>query len=94
MEALVTWVLHCLMKNIIKPPKNQKAPDCSEALILLSRDDWTRTSDPLHPMQVRYRAAPHPDVFIGKPMKSRCWVCMETGHPREGWQKYGFVFIF
>jgi len=27
-------------------------------------------------------------------MKSRCWVCMETGHPREGWQKYGFVFIF
>jgi len=27
-------------------------------------------------------------------MKSRCWVCMETGHPCKGWQKYGFVFIF
>ena len=44
--------------------KNQKAPDRSEALILLSRDDWTRTSDPLHPMQVRYRAAPHPDFLL------------------------------
>ncbi len=25
------------------------------------RGDWTRTSDPLHPMQVRYQTAPHPD---------------------------------
>jgi hypothetical protein len=24
------------------------------------RDDWIRTSDPLHPMQVRYRAALRP----------------------------------
>ena len=27
------------------------------------RDDWIRTSGPLHPMQVRYRAAPHPETF-------------------------------
>ncbi len=26
------------------------------------RDDWIRTSDPTHPMRVRYRAAPHPEV--------------------------------
>jgi hypothetical protein len=26
-----------------------------------SRDDWIRTSDPLHPMQVRYRAALRPE---------------------------------
>ena len=26
------------------------------------RGDWTRTSDPLHPMQVRYQTAPHPDL--------------------------------
>ena len=26
-----------------------------------SRGDWIRTSDPLHPMQVRYQAAPLPD---------------------------------
>ena len=25
------------------------------------RSDWIRTSDPLHPMQVRYQAAPHSD---------------------------------
>jgi hypothetical protein len=28
--------------------------------LLLCRDDWIRTSDPLHPMQVRYRAALRP----------------------------------
>jgi hypothetical protein len=27
-----------------------------------SRDDWIRTSDPLHPMQVRYRAALRPEI--------------------------------
>ena len=26
------------------------------------RVDWIRTSDPLHPIQVRYRAAPPPEV--------------------------------
>ena len=26
-----------------------------------SRVDWIRTSDPLHPIQVRYRAAPLPE---------------------------------
>ena len=29
-----------------------------------SRVDWIRTSDPLHPMQVRYRAAPPPEEFM------------------------------
>ena len=29
------------------------------------RGDWIRTSDPLHPMQVRYQAAPHPDPRVG-----------------------------
>ena len=28
----------------------------------ISRVDWIRTSDPLHPMQVRYRAAPPPET--------------------------------
>ncbi len=28
---------------------------------LICRDDWIRTSDPLHPMQVRYQAALHPE---------------------------------
>jgi hypothetical protein len=31
--------------------------DCS----IFCRDDWIRTSDPLHPMQVRYRAALRPE---------------------------------
>ena len=28
------------------------------------RGDWIRTSDPLHPMQVRYRAAPRPEESL------------------------------
>ncbi len=27
------------------------------------RVDWIRTSDPLHPIQVRYRAAPPPELL-------------------------------
>ena len=30
------------------------------------RDDWIRTSDPLTPSQVRYQAAPHPEIFLIK----------------------------
>ena|GEM_PF-1943574 len=32
-------------------------------LFCRSRGDWIRTSDPLHPMQVRYQTAPRPDCF-------------------------------
>ena len=27
----------------------------------IGRGDWIRTNGPLHPMQVRFRTAPHPD---------------------------------
>jgi hypothetical protein len=30
----------------------------------IGRDDWIRTSDPLTPSQVRYQAAPHPEIFL------------------------------
>ena len=30
-------------------------------ILLQGRVDWIRTSDPLHPIQVRYRAAPPPE---------------------------------
>lgn len=30
-------------------------------ITLFRRVDWIRTSDPLHPMQIRYRAAPPPE---------------------------------
>ena len=36
-------------------------------LLFFCRDDWIRTSDPLHPMQVRYQAALHPE----KPCKNK-----------------------
>jgi hypothetical protein len=35
-----------------------------------SRDDWIRTSDPLHPMQVRYRAALRPENLLSKGRKN------------------------
>ena len=31
---------------------------------IAGRGDWIRTNDPLHPMQVRYRAAPRPEVYV------------------------------
>ncbi len=49
---------------MFEPAKNSKAPNLSEALILLGRDGEIRTHDPLHPMQVRYRAALHPDLML------------------------------
>ncbi len=33
-------------------------------LYLFGRDDWIRTSGPLHPMQVRYQAALHPGSSV------------------------------
>ena len=49
---------------MFEPGKNSKASEFSEALILLGRDGEIRTHDPLHPMQVRYRAALHPEVSL------------------------------
>ena len=37
---------------MFEPGKNSKAPNLSEALILLGRDGEIRTHDPLHPIQV------------------------------------------
>ncbi len=37
---------------MFEPAKNSKAPNLSEALILLGRDGEIRTHDPLHPIQV------------------------------------------
>ena len=57
---------------MFEPAKNSKAPDCSEALILLGRDGEIRTHDPLHPMQVRYRAALHPDCVASFTNSGNC----------------------
>ena len=42
---------------------HKKSPTRSVGLFL-SRDGEIRTHDPLHPMQVRYRAALHPEVSL------------------------------
>lgn len=39
-----------------------KKPTQLRKLFLIRREDWIRTSDPLHPIQVRYRAAPLPEL--------------------------------
>ena len=54
---------YCLLKikQLLKTKKvRHKVPD----LITSGRDDWIRTSDPLTPSQVRYQAAPRPEVFF------------------------------
>jgi len=38
-----------------------KTPENQEFLFFNGRDDWIRTSDPQHPMLVRYQAALHPE---------------------------------
>ena len=37
--------------------------DIKKITLVSSRVDWIRTSDHLHPMQVRYRAAPPPELY-------------------------------
>ncbi len=70
----------------------KKASDFSEALILLGRDGEIRTHDPLHPMQVRYRAALHPDFLIGFFLKEiiliPVFLVHGNGSPFWGLQKY------
>jgi hypothetical protein len=39
-----------------------KTSAIAEALTIFGRDDKIRTCDPLHPMQVRYRAALRPEL--------------------------------
>lgn len=36
-----------------------KKPIASNRLFEFGRSEWIRTTDPLHPMQMRYQAAPH-----------------------------------
>jgi hypothetical protein len=44
------------------PPSNMKK--ARKYGLEIGRDDWIRTSDPLTPSQVRYQAAPHPEIQI------------------------------
>ncbi len=44
-----------------------------------SRGDWTRTSDPLHPMQVRYRAALHPEFSFSRIEHHTAWPFIGSG---------------
>ena len=43
-----------------RPLKTKKTP-LRRFFCFYGRDDWIRTSDPLHPMQMRYQTALHPD---------------------------------
>jgi hypothetical protein len=43
-----------------KKPRREAEAKCLLYRLLCSRDDRIRTCDPLNPIQVRYRAAPHP----------------------------------
>ena len=49
-----------------KKPRREAEAKCLFDRLLCSRDDRIRTCDPLNPIQVRYRAAPHP-VAVSKP---------------------------
>lgn len=53
-----------------------------------SRGDWIRTSGPLHPMQVRYQAAPLPEqtqdstaMVVVQDSRMRIQRCQKTPKP-------------
>jgi hypothetical protein len=52
-----------IQQENFEPKRAFKSNDL-KALENFSRVDWIRTSDPLHPIQVRYRAAPPPELEI------------------------------
>ncbi len=55
------------MKIKTKPRKKPtKKQNPFGSAFYFCRDDWIRTSDPLHPMQVRYQAALHPVSTLQK----------------------------
>ena len=70
---------------------NKKDRPVTDGLLSFGRGDWIRTSDHLHPMQVRYRAALHPEwaAKISDADQSRgrsaCTVasCKATGAPKR-----------
>ena len=79
---------------MFEPAKNSKAPDCSEALILLGRDGEIRTHEPLHPMQVRYRAALHPDLMFDlAETESPGGNAHGNGSPFKGLQRYEIYYF-
>ena len=44
------------------------------------RGERIRTSDPLHPMQVRYQAAPRPDRYEIDSSLRECQIATENDH--------------
>ena len=63
-DLLLSMNRYPLLFALLFIPYQKTSPSTfAEGLaITTSRGDWTRTSDPLHPMQVRYRAALHPEL--------------------------------
>ena len=51
-----------MRKHGWNPFENENGSDLAvQAIMIAGRGAGIRTRDPLHPMQVRYQAAPHPD---------------------------------
>ncbi len=65
-----------------KPDKNKGRQQLLKPFVCFSRDDKIRTCDPLHPMQVRYQAAPHPD-FVCSLLNS--WYSGQL--PAHAWER-------
>ena len=55
-EQLFLWGISAVAAAFKNKKNAVKAIFC-----FYGRDDWIRTSDPLHPMQMRYQTALHPD---------------------------------
>ena len=81
-----------LLKLRLDSP-HKKSPTLCVGLFF-GRDGEIRTHDPLHPMQVRYRAALHPDFLRWLPNKIPVNGRMGTGHPlRDGKNKCYFLIL-
>jgi hypothetical protein len=63
----ISWVWLCI-SCVFVTDKNKTGLDCSRPVAFLrnfkiGRCERIRTFDPLHPMQVRYQAAPHTEAY-------------------------------
>ncbi len=80
------FIYRCAYKRCLRTVVNEKAHTLVWAFVI-GRDDKIRTCDPLHPMQVRYRAALHPDVFLFSGICDTFCRRHGIGSPVKGLQK-------
>ena len=72
-DRLTRWPVSTLYRHLIARHKKTAEifNEINGLFVLYGRDGVIRTLDPLHPMQVRYRAALRPDDVFARKLKTK-----------------------